>query len=119
MREKPSGSNEEGDGLAITNDAEAVNNALEYTSKVKVENIGDLNPVQDFEAMMSRRDSPVWVSKAINLMKNKIFDLVEDSTGGDTYQKALDRLVALRKGCILEQVCFLLVFLILWIIYYQ
>ncbi|KAM7512073.1 hypothetical protein LguiB_010948 [Lonicera macranthoides] len=103
IREKPSGSNEEGGGLAITNDAEAVNNALEYTSKVKVENIGDLNPVQDFEAMMSRRDSPVWVSKAINLMKNKIFDLVEDSTGGDTYQKALDCLVALRKGCILEQ----------------
>ncbi|TKY63746.1 ATP-dependent DNA helicase 2 subunit KU80 [Spatholobus suberectus] len=77
-------------------------NLIENAS-VKVEKIGDLTPVQDFEALISRRDSPDWVVKAINDMKNKIFDLVEDSHEGDNYPKALDCLVVLRKGCILEQ----------------
>lgn len=78
-------------------------NLIEYTS-IKVEKIGDSTPVQDFEAMISRRDSPDWVLKAINDMKNKIFDMVEDSHEGDNYAKAVECLVALRKGCILEQV---------------
>jgi len=42
--------------------------------------------------------------KAINEMKTKIFDLVEDSHKGDNYPKALECLVVLCKGCILEQV---------------
>ncbi|XP_028100124.1 ATP-dependent DNA helicase 2 subunit KU80 [Camellia sinensis] len=78
-------------------------NSIENTSAVKVEKIGDLTPVQDFEAMMSRRDNSEWVNKAIKEMKNKTFDLVENSFVGDTYQKALECLVSLRKGCILEQ----------------
>ncbi|XP_020219252.1 ATP-dependent DNA helicase 2 subunit KU80 isoform X1 [Cajanus cajan] len=77
-------------------------NLIENAS-VKVEKIGDLTPVQDFEALISRRDGPDWVVKAINEMKNKIFDLVEDSHEGDNYPKALECLVVLRKGCILEQ----------------
>ncbi|RDX72569.1 ATP-dependent DNA helicase 2 subunit KU80, partial [Mucuna pruriens] len=77
-------------------------NLIENTS-IKVEKIGDLTPVQDFEALISRRDSPLWVVKAITDMKNKIFDLVEDSHEGDNYPKALECLVVLRKGCVLEQ----------------
>ncbi|KAL2553001.1 ATP-dependent DNA helicase 2 subunit KU80 [Forsythia ovata] len=100
LREKPSGSSEEVVGNGA--DAQPID-AIEYTSGVKVEKIGDLNPVQDFEAMMSRRDSTEWVNKAIQDMKNKIFDIVENSFEGDTYHKALECLVALRKGCILEQ----------------
>ncbi|KAI3692357.1 hypothetical protein L6452_32171 [Arctium lappa] len=73
------------------------------TSTVKVETIGDLTPVPDFEAMISRRDSPEWVSKAIFGMKNKVFDLVENSYEGDTYPKALECLIALRRGCVIEQ----------------
>ncbi|KAE9600890.1 hypothetical protein Lal_00011234 [Lupinus albus] len=100
LREKWSVSNEEeGKGGITTQPA----NLIEYTSTVKVESIGDLTPVQDFEAMISRRDSPDWVVKAIKDMKNKIFDLVEDSHKGDNYPKALECLVVLRKGCILEQ----------------
>lgn len=79
-------------------------NSIENTSAVKIEKIGDLTPVQDFETLMSRRDGPEWIGKAIKDMKNKIFDLVEDSYEGDNYPKALECLVALRKGCILEQV---------------
>ncbi|RZB54546.1 ATP-dependent DNA helicase 2 subunit KU80, partial [Glycine soja] len=68
-----------------------------------IEKIGDLTPVQDFEALFSRRDSPDWVEKAINETKKKIFDLVGYSHEGDNYPKALECLVVLRKGCILEQ----------------
>lgn len=82
-------------------DGEAIK-SIENTSTV--EKIGDVTPVQDFEAMISRRDSPEWVGKAVNQMKHKIFDLVEDSYEGDNYDKALEYLVALRKGCVLEQV---------------
>ncbi|CAH9096865.1 unnamed protein product, partial [Cuscuta europaea] len=87
---------EEGRGFSEPTDDQAVN-------KIKTEKIGDENPVKDFEDMISRRDSPKWVNKAIQEMKNKIFNLVEDSFEGDTYEKALECLVALRNGCILEQ----------------
>lgn len=101
IREKPSGSSEEGEGIAGAGQAM---DTTEHTSEVKVENIGDLNPVQDFEAMISRRDSPHWVSEALKRMQDKIFDLVKNSIERESYQKILDCLVALRKGCLLEQV---------------
>lgn len=101
LREKPSGSSEKEDNEDIP--AQIVDSAAN-PSAVKVEKIGDSTPLQDFEAMMSRRDSPEWISKAINGMKNKIFDLVENSCDGDNYPKALEYLLALRKGCIIEQV---------------
>lgn len=103
LRDKPSGSDEEGEGSGNANDVGAVK-YIENKSAGNIDKIGDLTPVQDFEAMMSRRDSPEWVNKAIKDMKNKIFDMVENSCEGDTYQKALECLVSLRKGCILEQV---------------
>ncbi|KAM4104949.1 hypothetical protein ACJW30_06G196800 [Castanea mollissima] len=53
--------------------------------------------------MMSGRDGPEWIGKAIKDMRKRIFDLVEDSFEGDNYPKALECLVALRKGCILVQ----------------
>lgn len=100
MQEKPSGSDDEDKYRRISskNEVDLIENGG------KVEKIGDSTPVQDFESMMSRRDSPEWVNRAITEMKNKIHDLVEDSYEGDNYPKALDLLVALRKGCILEQV---------------
>ncbi|KAG2729622.1 hypothetical protein I3760_01G259500 [Carya illinoinensis] len=100
LREKTSGSNM-GEGYADISVQSL--NSIENTSAVKIEKIGDLTPVQDFETLMSRRDGPEWIGKAIKDMKNKIFDLVEDSYEGDNYPKALECLVALRKGCILEQ----------------
>lgn len=100
LRDKPSGSFEGGVGKIEDQSTDVVAS----TSKVKIETIGDLTPVQDFEAMISRRDSPEWVSKAIYGMKNKVIDLVESSYEGDTYPKALECLVALRKGCVIEQV---------------
>lgn len=67
--------------------------------------IGDLNPVKDFEAMMARRDSPKWVHVAIKQMTSYINDLLENSVERDgSYDKAIECLKALRKGCIIEQV---------------
>ncbi|KAJ0112353.1 hypothetical protein Patl1_00269 [Pistacia atlantica] len=100
LREKPSGS-DEGDADGDVSDAQALN-SIEGKPAVLIEKIGDLTPVQDFVAMMSRRDSPEWVGKAIEDMKRKIFELVK-SHEGDNYPKAVEFLVALRKGCILEQ----------------
>ncbi|KAG5231246.1 ATP-dependent DNA helicase [Salix suchowensis] len=95
LREKPSGSDEELRYQDATN--------VLAVKPVKVEKIGDSSPVQDFEAMMSHRDSPDWVSKAIQDMKNKINSLIENFYDGDNHGKALECLLALRKGCILEQ----------------
>lgn len=114
LREKLSGSNE-GKDYALIPAQSANPDTNENTSLVKVEKIGDSTPIQDFEAMISRRDSPDWVDKAITDMKNKIFSLVEDSHNGDNYPKAVECINALRKGCILEQVCLLSLYLSLYV----
>lgn len=120
-REKPSGSDDEKEAQEhppeekplksvedISTDKvdkgdEKSSSSMANSTTTMAENIGNLTPVQDFVAMLSRRDNPDWVSKAIKGMKNKIYDLVEDSYEGDNYDKAVEYLVALRKGCVLEQ----------------
>ncbi|KAG2314346.1 hypothetical protein Bca4012_065016 [Brassica carinata] len=92
LRDKPSGSDDE-DNRMITYDANEKN----------VDTVGDANPVQDFEAMISRRDGNDWIDKAISEMKKLIVKLVEDSTTDEGGDKALECLLALRKGCVLEQ----------------
>lgn len=105
MREKPSGSDEEDGYEDIPTDFKVVN-SIEKEPLAKIEKIGDMTPVQDFEAMMSRRDSADWIAKALKDMQNKIVNLVENSQEGNNYFAiAMECLVALRKGCILEQVC--------------
>ncbi|XP_034708614.1 ATP-dependent DNA helicase 2 subunit KU80-like isoform X5 [Vitis riparia] len=101
-RDRQSGVKEEAN-IGESSDAGAIN-SVENTSVITmVKKIGDSTPIQDFEAMMSHTESPEWVGKAIKEMKNKIFDLVQNSNERDNHLKALDCLVAFRKGCILEQ----------------
>ncbi|KAH9620873.1 hypothetical protein KSS87_022606 [Heliosperma pusillum] len=73
-------------------------------STALIDKIGKVTPVQDFKAMIARRDNPDWVTKAIKGMKSNILELLEDSYAGDNYGNALDCLAALRKGCVLEQI---------------
>lgn len=87
MREKPSGSDDEG-GYGDASNALAIKSD-EIKLLVKVDKIGDSTPIQDFEAMMSRRDSPDWVAKAIKDMENKICNIVENCRG-DNFHKALE-----------------------------
>ncbi|KAM0945487.1 putative DNA helicase [Dioscorea sansibarensis] len=100
-KEKPSSSVTEASADGGTSDIQR--NLVQDSSVVKVEKIGDLNPIQDFEAMIARRDNPNWVMKAIQGMRAYINDLLENSCRGDTFPKAIECLAALRKGCILEQ----------------
>lgn len=100
IREKPLGSDEERNDVDAALDTKRLLTA-ENSSMDKVNQIGDLTPVQDFEAMLSRRDSPDWVHRALREMRSKIHNLVEDSC--DKYNKALECLLALRKGCVIEQ----------------
>ncbi|KAI3982627.1 hypothetical protein MKX01_031366 [Papaver californicum] len=101
--EKPSSSHKdelEGVVDAVGNQAVL---SLKNESSPMVDKVGSLTPIEDFEAMMTRKGRADWVDKAIKDMKNLIFDLVENSYEGNTYQKAMNCLLALRKGCILEQ----------------
>ena len=70
----------------------------------KTEQVGSLTPVQDFEAMLARRDSGEWFPKAIREMKKLITDLLDSSYKGNTYHKAMDCFVALRNGCVQQEV---------------
>lgn len=101
LRDKPSASSDE-DRAEDVSDAQTVK-SIEKAPDVKVEKIGDLTPIEDFNSMLSRRDGPEWVVKAIRDMKHKISLVVEDCFKDELYPKAVELLIALRKGCILEQ----------------
>eukprot|EP00250_Pteridium_aquilinum_P033977 c6789_g1_i1 orf=114-2246(+) len=66
----------------------------------KVSEVGSIQPVQDFEAMLARRDSDEWVLKAIREMKKLIIDLLDSAYKANTYEKTMACLSALRKGCV-------------------
>ncbi|KAI3843977.1 hypothetical protein MKX03_000342, partial [Papaver bracteatum] len=103
LNEKPSSSHkDELEGVVDVVGHQSVL-SLKNESSQMVDKVGSETPIEDFEAMMTRKGRADWVDKAIKDMKNLIFDLVENSYEGNTYQKAVDCLVALRKGCILEQ----------------
>ncbi|TVU44219.1 hypothetical protein EJB05_03655 [Eragrostis curvula] len=77
--------------------------AVLYPQTENVGEIGDLNPVKDFEAMLAKRSSSTWVQKAMEEMQKYTTALLQNSREGDNYQKALECIVALRKACIIEQ----------------
>lgn len=77
----------------------------------KVSEVGSIQPVQDFEAMLARRDSDEWVLKAIREMKKLIIDFLDSAYKGNTYEKTMACLSALRKGCVEQEVNPLAVFL--------
>lgn len=80
--------------------------SLDFLTDKKVEDVGSVNPVEDFEAMLARRDSDQWIPKAIKGMKKIISDLLSSAYNGNTYDKAIACLVALRSGCVVHEVHF-------------
>ncbi|CAA7403661.1 unnamed protein product [Spirodela intermedia] len=82
---------------------EALVQSSDPRDAAKVEKIGDTSPIEDFEAMIARRDGSEWVVRGIRSMKIYISDLLENSYEGDAYPKAIDCLMALRRACVLEQ----------------
>ncbi|KAF8762401.1 hypothetical protein HU200_009582 [Digitaria exilis] len=77
--------------------------AVLYPPTENIGEIRDLNPVQDFEAMLAKRSSSTWVQKAFEEMQKYTTALLENSRDGDNYHKALECFAALRKACIIEQ----------------
>ncbi|KYQ93240.1 ATP-dependent DNA helicase [Tieghemostelium lacteum] len=66
-----------------------------------VNEVGTINPVQNFRDMLNRRDIDL-VDKAIALMRSRIQQLVSDSLKDQYYQKAIECIKELRVGCIKE-----------------
>jgi len=64
-----------------------------------------VNPVEDFNNMISRRDVDL-VETAIEQLKSVIFQLVDDSLGNQLYKKAVEAIQTMRKGCIKEEEAF-------------
>jgi len=66
-----------------------------------VNDVGSVKPVQDFRAMLARRDVD-YVDKAIEQMKQRITQMVNESVRDQMYPKALECLQALRSGAVQE-----------------
>lgn len=64
-----------------------------------IEDVTMMNPIEDFRAMFERRDVDL-VDKAIIGMRAVVLKLVQESVNRSHYQKALECLIALRKGCV-------------------
>jgi len=67
----------------------------------KVSSIGTISPVHDFQAMLLRRDVDLVIT-AIDQMQRIIIKIIEDSIQNQFYQKAIECLMALRRGCVIE-----------------
>ena len=67
-----------------------------------ITDVGSITPVKDFHDMLNRRDVDL-VDKAIEQMKERIQQLVNDSIKDQLYIKAIECLKALREGCIKEE----------------
>lgn len=76
--------------------------SLESIIRTGVDTVGVIDPLQDFQSMIKRRDVDL-VDKAISEMEAIILKLVHESVKQSYYPKAMDCLVALRVGCIKEQ----------------
>ncbi|KAJ3077127.1 X-ray repair cross-complementing protein 5, partial [Quaeritorhiza haematococci] len=74
---------------------------LRMLTEQQVEKIGTVDPVADFEAMVSRKDVD-RIGEAISQMTTLIPRLVLESLTPQLYPKALKCLTALRRVCIAE-----------------
>eukprot|EP01105_Mastigella_eilhardi_P010054 TRINITY_DN2353_c0_g1_i3.p1 TRINITY_DN2353_c0_g1~~TRINITY_DN2353_c0_g1_i3.p1 ORF type:complete len:753 (-),score=192.03 TRINITY_DN2353_c0_g1_i3:99-2321(-) len=63
--------------------------------------VGSVTPVKDFEEMMQRRDVDLVID-AVTQLRKRIMQLINDSIQDTYYGKTLECVVALRKGCVME-----------------
>ncbi|MED6145216.1 ATP-dependent DNA helicase II subunit 2 [Stylosanthes scabra] len=71
--------------------------------EVKVESFCVPTPPEDFKGMFRSGNTRDCFVKAIDDMKDEIFELVDESNDGDNYPKALEILEAIRKRCLVDQ----------------
>ena len=75
--------------------------ALDDVVAARTSAVGSVQPARDFAAMLARRDADL-VLPAMEQLRARIRQFVRDSIGGQYFAKALDALVALRRGCVAE-----------------
>ena len=90
------------DHSAKKSNAEFANLNLDSIITGGTSDVGPINPVKDFQDMLSRRDVDL-VDKAIEQMKERITQLVSDSIRDSFYPKAIECIQALRVGCVQEE----------------
>ena len=79
--------------------AEEKQRKFDFNHEEKVEKISSMNPVGDFNKMITDREED-RVDDALTQMRLIILEFIRHSTQGDMYEKALDCLKAMRKACI-------------------
>jgi ATP-dependent DNA helicase 2 subunit 2 len=70
---------------------------FDFNNEEKVDKITSVNPVRDFEKMITDREVD-RVDDALKQMREMILEFVRNSTQGDMYEKAIDCLKAMRKA---------------------
>ncbi|EDV20349.1 uncharacterized protein TRIADDRAFT_61074 [Trichoplax adhaerens] len=96
-----------------SNSTADVDFSISSLSKENVTEVGTVQPVQDFKAMINQKDEdrfeegtdyrPNWYpmnTLACKQMKSRIWQLVMDSIGSQLFPKAMDCLKALREECV-------------------
>jgi ATP-dependent DNA helicase 2 subunit 2 len=68
----------------------------------KTKSVGTKDPIKDFKEMFQRKDVDL-VDKAIDEMGKVVFKLIQDSIEDQYYEKSLNCIKELRKGCIDEE----------------
>eukprot|EP00850_Spirogloea_muscicola_P013604 SM000093S24415 [mRNA] locus=s93:91019:95736:- [translate_table: standard] len=69
----------------------------------EVDEVGSVTPVEDFQALLTRREGDKWVDTAVAGMEKVIENLLDTAHQGNTFAKALGCLVAFREGCVMHE----------------
>eukprot|EP01137_Pigoraptor_chileana_P000122 Opistho-2@35759 len=72
---------------------------MEILSDGPAVSVGSVQPLDDFRAMLSRRDVDL-TTEAVKQMQGRISEFIATSINGDNYPKALECLRALRDACV-------------------
>jgi len=81
---------------------EEINNMrMENIIETNVKDIGSMNPVDDFKAMVNQRDVAL-LEKALTQMKSMIQNLLRNALSNQSYEKILNCIKALREVCVKE-----------------
>ncbi|CAL1541131.1 unnamed protein product [Lymnaea stagnalis] len=72
---------------------------IKNITKADVTEVGSVTPIEDFRALVSRRDKDMF-EEACEQMQKRIEQIVMLSFGQQTYSKALDCLKTLRQECV-------------------
>jgi ATP-dependent DNA helicase 2 subunit 2 len=74
--------------------------SLEAAVADVIDHVGPLRPVSDFESMLTRRDDPTIVSRAMDELSARIRDSLQHSYMGSEYSRAFDCIIALRAASV-------------------